>query len=394
MQMSGTVSVDQNIWLTGGTLSLNTSIDYLKQLEGTKYNRFMSVPIALTLNQPIFGVNHIKWNRRIEPVRYEEAKAAFMSATEQVAMTTIQYFFNLLMSKENLGTARQNLANADKLYEVAKAKREMGQISENDLLQLELNRLEAHSTLTNCESQLKSDMFKLRSFLGIEEEVDLEPEIPYEIPRAIVGYDDVLEKALANNSFSKNIRRRQLQADYAVAQAKGDMRQITLFAQVGYTGTADRFGMAYDHLKDNQVVEIGFKIPILDWGKRRGKVKVAESNREVVESRLRQETMNFSQDIFILVERFNNQQEQLSLAITADNIAQKRYDTNVETFMIGKISTLDLNDSQSKKDASRQAYINQLFLYWYYYYQLRSLTLWDFSGARSIEADIEAIVKH
>mgnify|MGYP006889018963 CR=1 FL=1 len=59
-----------------------------------------------------------------------------------------------------------------------------------------------------------------------------------------------------------------------------------------------------------------------------------------------------------------------------------------------QISTLDLNDSQSKKDASRQAYINQLFLYWYYYYQLRSLTLWDFSGARSIEADIEAIVKH
>ena len=34
-------------------------------------------------------------------------------------------------------------------------------------------------------------------------------------------------------------------------------------------------------------------------------MKVAESNRDVVESRLRQETMNFNQDIFILVERFN-----------------------------------------------------------------------------------------
>ena len=127
MQMSGTVSVDQNIWLTGGTLSLNTSIDFLKQLEGNKYNRFMSVPVALTLSQPIFGVNHIKWNRRIEPVRYEEAKARFMSATEQVAMSTINYFFNLLMSKENLLIARQNLTNANKLYEVAKAKRSMGQ---------------------------------------------------------------------------------------------------------------------------------------------------------------------------------------------------------------------------------------------------------------------------
>lgn len=89
MQMSGEVSIDQNIWLTGGTLSLNTSLDFLKQLENPRYNRFMSVPIALTLSQPIFGVNHTKWNRRIEPVRYEESKAAFISATETLSLIHI-----------------------------------------------------------------------------------------------------------------------------------------------------------------------------------------------------------------------------------------------------------------------------------------------------------------
>ena len=60
MQMTGELSIDQNIWLTGGKLSLNTSLDFLKQLENPRYNRFMSVPIALTLSQPIFGVNRIK----------------------------------------------------------------------------------------------------------------------------------------------------------------------------------------------------------------------------------------------------------------------------------------------------------------------------------------------
>ena len=80
----------------------------------------------MTLNQPIFGVNNIKWNRRIEPVRYAEAKAAFLSATEEVTMTTINHFFNLLLARENVAIARQNLANAEKLYEVAKAKRRMG----------------------------------------------------------------------------------------------------------------------------------------------------------------------------------------------------------------------------------------------------------------------------
>lgn len=137
-------------------------------------------------------------------------------------------------------------------------------------------------------------------------------------------------------------------------------------------------------LKDNQVVRIGFKVPILDWGKRSGKVQVARSNREVVEGQIRQESMNFRQDIFVLVERFNNQREQVAIAVKADEVAQRRYDTNVKTFMVGKISVLDLNDSQLKKDEARREYIDQLYKYWYYYYQLRSITLYDYITGTSI----------
>ena len=393
MQMSGELSINQNIWLTGGTLSLNTSLDFMKQLDGTKDERYMSVPIALTLNQPIFGVNTFKWNRRIEPIRYAEAKANFLSETEEVTMTTINYFFSLLLAKENVIIAKQNLENAEKLYEVAKAKRRMGQISENDVLQLKLNMLNAQSALTDYESSLKSNMFQLRSFLALGENEELEPILPDTLPSMLVNYQDALDKALANNAFAHNIRRRQLEADYNVAKAKGNLRQITLFAQVGFTGTDQNFKGAYDPLKDNQVVEVGFRIPLLDWGKRRGQVKVAQSNREVVQSRLRQESMDFNQNLFILVEQFNNQRAQLDIADEADAIAQQRYKTNVETFMIGRISTLDLNDAQVSKDEARQKHISELFYYWYYYYQLRSLTLWDFEKNTNIDADFEAIIK-
>ena len=393
MQMSGELSIDQNIWLTGGKLSLNTSLDFMKQLDGNKEERYMSVPIALTLSQPIFGVNSYKWDRRIEPVRYAEAKARFLSETEEVTMTTINYFFNLLLAKENVGIAQQNLENAEKLYEVAKAKRQMGQISENDVLQLKLNVLNARATLTDNESSLKSSMFQLRSFLALSEEEELEPILPEMLPSVLVDYQDALNKALTNNSFAHNIRRRQLEADYEVARAKGNLRQMTLFAQVGFTGTDQEMRGAYDPLKDNQIVEVGVSIPLLDWGKRKGQVKVAKSNREVIQSRLRQESMNFNQDLFILVEQFNNQRAQLEIANEADQIAQQRYKTNVETFMIGRISTLDLNDAQVSKDQARQKHISELFYYWYYYYQLRSLTLWDFEKNSNIDADIEAIVE-
>lgn len=146
-----------------------------------------------------------------------------------------------------------------------------------------------------------------------------------------------------------------------MAKAKGDLRQIEMYAQVGLTGTGNEFRRAYDPLKSNQIVEVGMKIPIVDWGKRRGKVKVAQSNLRLTESRLRMETQEFNQNLFILVERFNNQQQQLDLAARADTIAVKRYDTNVETFLVGKISTLDLNDSQSAKDEARRNLLNALF---------------------------------
>lgn len=394
LQMNGEVSLSQNIWLTGGKIALNTSLDFFRQLEGDKYNRFMSIPVALTLTQPVFGVNSIKWDRRIEPVRYTEAKAAYLSASEDVAIKAIAYYFQLLMADENMTIASQNLENARKLYEVAKEKREMGRISGNDLLQMELNLLNAESELSDCESSRKSCMFQLRTLLDLGENTNIIPLTPSALPAADISYEDALQKALERNKLAASIRRRQLEADYEVAKAKGNLRQISLFAQIGYTGTDRRFGGAYSSLKDNQVVEIGFEIPILDWGRRRGKVKVAEGNRKVMESRLRQERADFSQNLFILVERYRNQMRQLEISRRADEIAARRYAANVETFMIGKISTLDLNDSRVSKDEARREYINELYLFWNYYYQIRSLTLWDFSAGSGIDADFERDIRN
>ena len=392
LELSGDLSIDQNIWLTGGKLSLSTSLDYIRQFGGNGKEQFMSVPINLELTQPIFGVNKLKWNRRIEPVRYEEAKAAFISATEEVTRKTITYFFQLLLAKETLATARQNELNAEHLYKVAGAKREMGQISENELLQLKLSALNAKAATTEAVSNLNANMFQLRAFLGMDENTKLEPVVPESAPDIRMEYNEVLSKALERNSFAQNIRRRQLESDYAVATARGDLRSGDLFASVGYPGLDKEFTSAYNHLLDNQIVQVGVKIPILDWGKRRGKVRVAKSNREVVLSKIRQEQMNFNQDIFLLVEHFNNQAQQLSIAKEADIIAQQRYKTSIETFLIGKINTLDLNDAQNSKDQARQKHISELYNYWSYFYQIRSLTLWDFERDTELEVDFEEVI--
>lgn len=320
----------------------------------------------------------------MEPVRYKEAQAKYLADVEQVTLKTISLYFALLMAQENLKIAEQNQANANRIYEIAKARREMGQISENELLQLRLSSLNADSKLTDQRSRHRSAMFALTSFLGLGEHTQVEATVPETAQYPAITYEDVLMKATQNNPLLQTIRRRQLEADYEVAQAKGNLRQISLFASVGYTGQDELFRPAYQHLIDNQVVQVGVKIPLLDWGKRRGQVKVAESNREVALAQVKKQQIDFNQDLFLLVEHYNNQATQMEIAQSSDEIAQQRYNTSVESFMIGKINTLDLADAQISKDSARANYINEMYLYWYYFYQLRSLTLYDYQQGKDI----------
>lgn len=391
--LTGELSIKQNIALTGGEISLNTSLDFTRQLGGGAFNEFMSVPVGLTLKQPIFGVNNQKWLRRIEPVRYQEAKASYIESVESVTIKTIGYFFDLILSRENLKNAEQNLENANKLYDIAVARKGIGHISETELMRLKQSALQAKGLVTEKQSTLNASMFQLSAFLGLSEQDVIEPLLPELAPNLRMSYQQVLEKALDNNSFAKRILVDQLEADYDVAVAKGNRRSIDLFASIGYTGNNGVMADAYRGLKDNQIVEVGVNIPILDWGKRKGKVKVAESNRDVVISRARQEQMKFNQNIFLLVENFNNQAAQLEIAYEVDELAEKRYNTSIETFLIGKITILDLNDAQNSKDSAKQKHIMELYNYWKYYYNIRSLTLYDFLNNRTLDADFEEIIK-
>ncbi len=193
-----------------------------------------------------------------------------------------------------MNIARQNLQTAEKLYEVAQAKRRMGTISENDVLQLRLDVLTARSALTNAVSNRQARQFALRSFLDVE--TDIEPSVPEDVPQVRLDYDNVLSHALQNNALATTMRRRQMEADYAVASARANRQSINLYAQLGYTGTGDNMNSAYRNLLSNEVVSVGITVPLLDWGKRKGQRRLAESNRDIIQGQLRQQSQDFRQE--------------------------------------------------------------------------------------------------
>jgi outer membrane protein TolC len=390
-QLNGGLSVSQNIPWSGGRLTLGSQIEFLRQNGKNPFNRYYALPLSVTLEQPLFGFNRLGWLRKIEPVRYQEARQKMVSDREEVSLTVINYYFNLLLGRINLEIALQNRENAEKLYAIAEARHRIGQLSEVELLQMKSSRLSAEAALTDMQTSFDSRMFQLRSFLGFGEGLVLDaviPEFPTEnIPRP--AYTEVLQLAHENNAFTKSVQRRLLEASQNVAQAKADRRSITMTASFGLAGQEDIFRQAYDrnNWRSSQLVQVGISIPILDWGKGKARVRTAESRREVVNSQIEKEQMDFNQNIFLCVQNFNNQPGQLELAKEMDEIALKRYNTTIEAFIQGKMDILNLNDSQSQKDAARRNYIEQMFLLWSYYYQIRALTLYDFILKQPLEVE-------
>jgi len=392
-RIDAAISINQNIPWTGGKLSVESSMQRLDQFGNNSATRYMSIPTAITLEQPIFGFNRVGWLQKIEPVKYKEAKARLVSQMENVTVTAINLYFNLLLGEMNLNIAIQNYKNTEKLYSISEAKRKIGQISENDLLQLKISCLKAEAYVTEANSSLKASMFQLRSFLGYGENIILSTSIPETLDDIQLNYDEVLALANENNSFTQEIRRRQLEASREVSRAKSERWNANLFLSFGLSGQDSHIPEIFNNLRNNQIVNLGIRIPLLDWGKGKGRVKMAESNREVIQSRIEKEKIDFGQNIFLRVENFNNQSKQLKIAEETDRIAQKRYETTIEAFILGRIDVLNLNDAQASKDEARRRYIEEMYALWAYYYQIRSITLYDFVNNRNLYADYEKIIK-
>lgn len=390
------ISISQKVGFTGGELFLQSGIQRLDNFfTDTTTRQFLSTPLNIGFRQPLFAYNAFKWDKQIEPLRYEEARRLFLEANEQVAATAINYFFDLLTAQLEREIARKNKANYDTLYRIALGRFQLGKIAENELLQLELNLLRASAAEENAHIGYQNKLMSLRSFLRIigNQTVVLippRPEIFFEANPATA-----LAEALENTSAGQAFARRLLEAESLLSKAITEGRfDAQLFATFGLSQTSARFGDVYTNPLDEERLSIGLSIPLLDWGQARGRIRMAESNLELIRTSIEQERNDFEQNLYIKVMQFNMQQNQLMIAAKSDTVAQKRFDVTQKRYLIGKVNdVLELNNAQIDNDSAKIGYFQALKNYWMSYYELRRLTLFDFAQGQKIAEHAEKAIR-
>ena len=161
-----------------------------------------------------------------------------------------------------------------------------------------------------------------------------------------------------------------------------------LRAVIGLTQQGSTVKDAYINPADQRQFSLGLSIPILDWGVARGRIKMAQSQEDIVKTTVEQGAIDFSANVRINALQFNMQQNQLKIAAKADTVAKKSYEVIKGRYLIGKINDITtLNLAQIENDNAEKNYYYALQTYWSNYYQIRKLTHFDFRMNQPINFD-------
>ena len=208
----GNLAIRQNLDLTGGTFYIDTELGFMRSFGSNPYTQYTSVPIRLGYSQSLVGYNAFRWERKIEPLKYEKVKKEYIYNAEQVSELATTYFFDLAMAQAEYDLAKDNVASTDTLYSIGMQRLKIASISRADLLTLKLDVVNARNTLQNAASSLKRAMFALASFLNMEKNTQIRLELPGTPRSLVVPVDEALAAARTNNPDFLELKQNILEA--------------------------------------------------------------------------------------------------------------------------------------------------------------------------------------
>ncbi|MEQ8908258.1 MAG: TolC family protein [Vicingaceae bacterium] len=381
------LGLNQAVPFTGGNLFVRTGLDNIQLSGNTNSTTYLSRPLEVGYSQNVFGFNQFKWDRKIEPLLFNEADLLKTEEIEALSIEAVNRYFDLLRDQLALENAKNNYANNDTIYKIGKGRYGYGKISENELLQLELSLLNSEMALDQRRLNLELSRQKLATFLGYPSQQDIELKIDTIIPEYIVSFEEALSYAKQLNSLQVQQKRRAYEAEMNVARVKSNNRfNFNLNATFGLSQTAETIEGAYENPQNQEYVSLGVNIPIIQWGAGRGRIKQAQANAELVRSTIEQEAIDFEQDIYEKVATYNLNRKQLLISKRAREVAEKRFEVTKQRYLLGKILITDLQIAQTEKDNALLSYMNAFRVFWQSYYDLRRITHYDFEKQAVIGA--------
>lgn len=380
---STTFRVEQPILKTDGTITLINQFswrDNETEIEGfgENSNEAFYNNLYLSINQPLFTFNRRQMQLNELELNYENANLQYAIQRLTLEKTITVQFFDVYLAQLNLDIAKEELTNTTNNFEIVKNKVEAGLLAEEELFQAELNLANAQLSVQDNELTLANAEETFKREIGMDLTQDIQLSTDLEAIPVVVDLEKAIEYALNSRM---ELRQRKIDIEKSLFELERTKSQNEFRADLqltlGIFGENRTLSKVYDLPTQNPSVGISFNIPLFDWGERAARIQAQEVSMKSLQLDLSEERKQIRMDIRRAYRSIQTQMPRIEIARKSVENAQRTYEINLERYVNGDLTGIQLNQFQNQLSTNKISYARALINYKTQLLDLKILTLFD-----------------
>ena len=315
-----------------------------------------------------------KYNRiKASKLDYEAAVQNLEQAKNNIALNITSAYLDVLLNKELLATAQEQLQLTQEQIEINRQQVEAGKLAAGKLLETESQAAQEELDVTNRENSLWISKITLQQLLElpITDGFDIAvPDIDFDqVAATLLSVDTVYERAVEERPEIKSRELAVESADRQIAVAKAQ-QYPSLSANAGYSNSYYKMsGMQNPSLSDqldvhgSKSIGLSLSIPIFNGWQARTSVKNSKLQYQNTQLELQQAKntlLKEIQQVYVnaqaALKRYESSQKAVGSADESFRYVKEKFD-------LGIVTPLEYNESKNRLTQAQSTFIQAKYEY-------------------------------
>ena len=397
LSYSGNLKINQPL-PTDGSLFIESGLFNTDDYDQDE--KILQLTTRLGFTQPIqslYMYNEIKSEYEKAKTNYELTAKRLKRNELDIIFMVSRTFYDLHSSKERMKISKKSLDRQKEAYQIADNKFKAGLIREVEALQMEVDLGAARNNydLSKVEYHSQLNLFKQTLGLSLQDSVVLVSDFNYtpiqvDIQQAVkLGLDNRME--LKEKQLELKLAELDIKRVKSYGALSGNINAYYDFIGIDRNDIDISLNSAiknsWQDLKSrpgNFGVSLQLRIPILDWGENRARVKAAQTqiNQNLID--IEEETIDIEREIISTVNKLHSSLRRLQLLEQNVKVAEKSFAISQSRFANGDIDTQALALDRARLDNSHISHLSAYISYKMNLADLMRKTFFDFEKGISV----------
>ncbi|WP_293955981.1 MULTISPECIES: TolC family protein [unclassified Sphingobacterium] len=353
---STTFNITQRLLGTGGDLTISNSLSMLRNIKYSS-TMFSSNWINLFYNQPIFGFNEYKWNKRKMEINNKLDSIENLKSKVNLRMEVADSYFAAYGIQLKHKITLKNIENTIELLSILKELKNRGKVLDSEVKQTEIALQQDYKKQITNEYELKNQIMKLEEILNIH----IGKNVKFESPKDFILdiEKNAIEAILLRNDFEYTARLKYLLAAEKIDKTKKEGRvNVQMQLGIGVNSSNKNWERLYDNPLMRQNASLTVKIPLLSWGTLKNNQKIAALETENIHRDMNELKFSIKMEAAKYFNLINLNKANISIVKKEVDLHLFTNDLMLNQLKIGKCTVLDYKKQLENYENSLLSYYN------------------------------------